>query len=179
MDFMKDIPICNVEDAMKIIKAEITFGSSLENITKTPKIRAYGLTRKNAQAKINQTFDYANSNKFSDGLMADNIEDVQKAFKKLLVGCKVTVKTIEDSKDYEGSLTEYKVKGVRTFHIIKVKKNRNFDLCRVDYTLDNGTGGILVNNLESGVMKVRDVDAKQFITNLNYKCNEKLKTTRL
>ena len=144
MDFMKDIPICNVEDAMKIIKAEITFGSSLGNTTKTPKIRAYGLTRKNAQAKTNQTFDYANSNKFSDGLMADNIEDVQKAFKKLFVGCKVTVKTIEDSKDYEGSLTEYKVKvkGVGTFHIIKVKKNRNFDLCRVDYTLDNCTGGI-------------------------------------
>lgn len=178
---MKDIPICNVEDAMQIIKGEITFGSLLENITKTPKIKTYGLTKKNAQAKINQTFDNANSNKFADGLMSDNIEDVQKAFKKLFVGCKVTIKTIEDSKEYKDSLTEYKVKvkGVGTFHIIRVTKSRNFDLCRVDYTLDNGTGGILVNNLESGVMKVTDVDAKQFVTNLNYKCNEKLKTTQL
>lgn len=181
MDYIKEIPIHTEEDAIRILKAEVTFGSIFGDISNSPKTKTFGLTNSNAKNKFNRAFTNSNSNRFADGLMADNIEDVQKAFKRLFAGCKVTVGLKEDGRDFNESVTDYvvKVKGVGKFHVTRNTKRRTYDTCRIDYTLENGTAGILVDNRDNGKLEVNGANARQFVVNLNYKPSKKLKVKKL
>lgn len=181
MDFIREIPIHTEEEALRILKSEITFGSIFGELANAPKIKRYGLTKENAKGKINYAFTNSNTNRFSDGLMADNIDDAQKAFESLFVGSKVTVKINVDGKNFNESVTDYvvKVKGVGKFHVKRNVKRRTSDTCRMDYTLENGTAGILVDNRDNGKLRVNSANARQFVINLNYKPTRKLKVKKL